>query len=193
MGKEIGLICALASLCSRILDCHGFVLRHRLVGIRGRFATTPLTAGSADDDKGASILLGQDRFLTARRLVSEGMEAFRAGNIKQSIELFDQAEATQGPSLTPFLWQRGISYYYDDDFESASRQFRTDVRVNPSDVEEIVWDIASQLRLQGPDNAAFPVPNQLALPPGTRDRRRIMVRDDICHAEHWMSVVEIIV
>ena len=111
---------------------------------------------------------------TARSLVFQGMEAFRNGDVEGSIRLFDQAERVQGPSLTPYLWQRGISYYYADDFAKASRQFRTDVQVNPSDTEEIVWDIASQLRLD--PATKFPVPNQLALPVGSRDRRRIMVR-----------------
>ena len=111
----------------------------------------------------------------ARTLVFQGMEAFRRGNVTESIHYFNQAERVQGPSLTPFLWQRGISYYYADDFDLASQQFRTDVQVNPSDVEEIVWDIAAQLRRMPQQ---FPVPNPMNLPVGMRDRRRIMVRFD---------------
>jgi hypothetical protein len=75
------------------------------------------------------------------------MRAFRLGNVSQSMALFDAAEQTQGPSLTPYLWQRGLSYYYADNFAATSRQFQIDVHVNPADVEEIVWDIASQLRM----------------------------------------------
>jgi hypothetical protein len=106
------------------------------------------------------------------------MNEFRAGKVAESIRLFDEAEALQGPTLTPYLWQRGLSYYYANEFEAASRQFRIDVRVNPSDVEEIVWDIASQLRRnqQIGSPQQFPLPTQLSLPPGNRDRRRIMVR-----------------
>jgi hypothetical protein len=78
---------------------------------------------------------------SGRSLVFQGMEAFRGGRLSESIQLFDQAAAAQ-PSLQPFLWQRGISLYYADQFEAASRQFQTDVTVNPLDVEEIVWDIA---------------------------------------------------
>ena len=106
----------------------------------------------------------------AQKLVLEGMQAFRRGMITESIELFDQAE-TLRPSLTPYLWQRGIGYYYADRFKDASRQFQTDVNVNPLDVEEIVWDIASQLRLD-PDKP----PKMMTLPKGQTDRRRIMVR-----------------
>jgi tetratricopeptide (TPR) repeat protein len=107
---------------------------------------------------------------TARQLVQEGMEVFREGNVRRSIELFDQAESLV-PGLAPFLWQRGISYYYDDQFQKASTQFRTDVQVNPLDVEEIVWDAASQLRIH-PDE--FPVPAAMSLPTGKQDRRNIM-------------------
>jgi tetratricopeptide (TPR) repeat protein len=109
----------------------------------------------------------------ARRLVADGMNAFRNGQVEKSIDLFDQAERVAS-SLTPYLWQRGLSYYYVDRFDAASRQFRVDVQVNPNDAEEIVWDIASQLRLHHDDQ--FPVPSQLQLP--RKDPRRIMVRNN---------------
>lgn len=115
-----------------------------------------------------------DRAVVARRLVGDGMNAFRNGQVERSIDLFNQAEF-EDPSLLPYLWQRGLSYYYADEFDRASQQFRTDVRVNPTDAEEIVWDIASQLMRTTPtrnqDN--FPVPSQLTLP--RNDPRRIMV------------------
>lgn len=105
----------------------------------------------------------------AQKLVFRGMDAFRNGQVDLSIQLFDQAEAMK-PSLTPYLWQRGLSYYYADRFAEASQQFRTDVQVNPLDVEEIVWDIGSQMRLRANES-----PNAMALPKGKRDRRKIMV------------------
>jgi tetratricopeptide (TPR) repeat protein len=110
------------------------------------------------------------------------MESFRNGDVTKSIEYFDAAEQND-PSITPYLWQRGLSYYYNHQYEKASQQFRVDVSVNPYDVEEIVWDIASQLqfiRSQNQDqkmDAIIPLPNQLSLPPGSKDRRRIMVRN----------------
>ena len=107
-----------------------------------------------------------------RQLVSEGMQAFRKGDIQGSIRFFDRADvAVPDGSLRPFLWQRGISYYYNDQFQYGSDQFRFDVRVNPLDVEEIVWDIACLSRLQ-PD--AVPPPTMMALPTGKTDRRKIM-------------------
>ena len=64
-----------------------------------------------------------DDVASPRLLVSQGMEAFRQGNVQRSIELFDRAESkVPDGSLTPFLWQRGISYYYVDRFEDASKQ-----------------------------------------------------------------------
>jgi tetratricopeptide (TPR) repeat protein len=121
----------------------------------------------------------QNRML-ARQYIQEGMELFRNGDVAKSIEYFDSAEQNDR-SITPYLWQRGLSYYYNQQYEKASQQFRVDVSVNPYDVEEIVWDIASQLqliRMQQPDqktDAMFPISNQLSLPPGSKDRRRIMV------------------
>ena len=103
------------------------------------------------------------------------MDAFRQADVQNSIDLFDQAESIGGgPNYTPFLWQRGISYYYADRFQDASKQFRIDTQVNPRDTEEIVWDIASQLRAH-PGQAALPLATQMSLPKGTKDPRRIMV------------------
>jgi len=99
------------------------------------------------------------------------MASFRQGQVEQSIELFDQAQAEE-PRLEPYLWQRGLSYYYVNDYAKARRQFQTDVQVNPLDVEEIVWDVASALRLN--NNQQLPVPDAMALPAGKQDRRPIM-------------------
>jgi hypothetical protein len=146
-------------------------LQQQLLGSSSqRWALSSSTLSSA-----AAVLDDRARI---NQLVRSGMNEFGAGKVAESIRLFDEAETLQGPSLTPYLWQRGLSYYYANESELASRQFRIDVRVNPSDVEEIVWDIASQLRRnqQTGSPQQFPIPNQLSLPPGNRDRRRIMVR-----------------
>lgn len=110
----------------------------------------------------------------ARYLVSQGMESFRRGRVTESVDLFDQADSlVPDGSLHPYLWQRGISLYYVNRLQDASDQFRSDVKVNPNDVEEIVWDIAAQLRLRPSD---FPVSTQMTLPPGARERNKVMVR-----------------
>lgn len=99
----------------------------------------------------------------ARQYIRSGMEQFRNGDIATSIQLFDAAEAAD-PNIAPFLWQRGISYYYDNRFNNASVQFRLDTSVNPNDTEEIVWDIASQLRTMKNGGSTFPIDNPLKLP-----------------------------
>lgn len=64
-----------------------------------------------------------DDSVSPRILVSQGMDAFRKGDVQGSIEYFDKADAKVADgSLTPFLWQRGLSYYYADRFEDASKQ-----------------------------------------------------------------------
>jgi tetratricopeptide (TPR) repeat protein len=121
---------------------------------------------------------------TARTLVGQGMQAFRDGHIAQSIALFDQVESL-APARAPFLWQRGISYYYDNRFDEASKQFRLDAQVNPNDTEEIVWDIASQLK----SGRSFPVENQMSL--HRQDPRRIMVSLLImCDTHHVLQWLE---
>ena len=98
------------------------------------------------------------------------MELFRKGDIKGSIDKFD---ASVPPGSQAYLWQRGLSYYYADEFAKGSKQFRDDVLRSPLDVEEIVWDIACLLRM---DPTEFPPPTMMSLPPGKKDRRPIMVR-----------------
>lgn len=66
-----------------------------------------------------------------RQLVSQGMQAFRRGNVQGSIDLFDQADRmVPDGSLRPFLWQRGISYYYADRFQDGSDQVSAEKRMN---------------------------------------------------------------
>ena len=118
----------------------------------------------------SSLSSGSREVYPDRQLVYQGMEAFRKGDIKGSIQKFD---ASVPPNTKAYLWQRGISYYYNNQFELGSQQFRDDVLQSPLDVEEIVWDIACLLRI---DNTKFPPSTMLSLPPGKKDRRPIMVR-----------------
>lgn len=111
--------------------------------------------------------------MTPRQLVQAGEQLFKKGQVQESIQLFDKAEQVNA-NVTPYLWQRGISYYYDDDFKKGSQQFRIDVKVNPLDVEEIVWDIACQARMKSAGTISEV--EKMALPLGRTDRRRIMVR-----------------
>jgi len=148
-----------------LLQTSPIVLPHQRQQHRRSFSSSPQTATTS----GTTTAL----YATSpRELVQRGMQRFRDGDVVSSISYFDEADkSVPDGSLRPFLWQRGISYYYADQFEEGSRQFRDDVAVNPLDVEEIVWDIACINRLS---NTAVPRSQMMSLPPGKTDRRPIM-------------------
>lgn len=70
--------------------------------------------------------------------IKRGMTYFKLGRIIESIDDFNKAEELN-PQLTPYLWQRGLSYYYAGKYAEAMRQFEVDLSVNSKDVEETVW------------------------------------------------------
>jgi tetratricopeptide (TPR) repeat protein len=70
--------------------------------------------------------------------VRRGMVQFKLAKIPESIQDFDKAEQLD-PRIQPYLWQRGLSYYYAQRFEEGARQFEMDLTVNAQDVEETVW------------------------------------------------------
>lgn len=70
--------------------------------------------------------------------VRRGMARFKLGQIQAAIEDFDRAEQVDN-RLTPYLWQRGLAYYYAQRFEEGATQFEIDLTVNGQDVEETVW------------------------------------------------------
>jgi tetratricopeptide (TPR) repeat protein len=91
--------------------------------------------------------------------IQRGMAKFRLGDITAAIDDFDRAEQLD-PTLTPYLWQRGIAYYYAERFEDGAKQFEADLTVNGHDVEETVWRYLCQAQMQGVDaacRALFPV------------------------------------
>ncbi|KAL7496339.1 hypothetical protein ACHAWT_004536 [Skeletonema menzelii] len=137
---------------------------------------------TASSSSSSSINEQQD----PRTLIQKGMQSFRNGDISTSLQYFNKAnDSVPNNKLTPYLWQRGISYYYLDMFQEGHEQFSLDVKVNPLDVEEIVWDIACLARMNNSNNnnnkdgraeemGVFPVENQMSLPKGKQDRRKIM-------------------
>jgi lipoprotein NlpI len=93
--------------------------------------------------------------------IRRGIASFQLGNIAASIDDFDRAEHLN-PALTPYLWQRGIAYYYAERYEDGAKQFETDLTVNGHDVEETVWRYLCQAQVQGARaarDALFPVRN----------------------------------
>lgn len=140
-------------------------------GVIGRISLTPLHDTSLASSASSINNNSQD---DPRTLIQQGMKSFRNGDVLTSLQYFDRANnAVPDNKLTPYLWQRGISYYYLDKFQEGHEQFSLDVKVNPLDVEEIVWDIACLARMQD-GGSKFPVENQMSLPNGKKDRRKIM-------------------
>lgn len=88
----------------------------------------------------------------ANAYVQRGMMQFKLGRMAASIADFDRAEQIQ-PGLTPYLWQRGLSYYYAVRFADGARQFEVDLQVNGQDVEETVWRYLCQAQLQNAEAA----------------------------------------
>ena len=58
--------------------------------------------------------------------VHRGMVYFKLGKIAESIQDFDHAEKLD-IQITPYLWQRGLSYYYAERFTEGVKQFETDI------------------------------------------------------------------
>jgi tetratricopeptide (TPR) repeat protein len=105
----------------------------------------------------------------AQLYIQRGMTSFRLGDIAASIDDFDRAERLNS-SLTPYLWQRGIAYYYAERFEDGAKQFEIDLTVNGHDVEETVWRYLCQAQVQGAHAA------RQALLPVRNDPRPVMGR-----------------
>ena len=81
-----------------------------------------------------------------------GGEHFKLGHIKESIADFDKFVELV-PHQAPFLWQRGIAYYYADRFEDGRKQFELHQAVNPNDVENAVWHFLCVARSAGLEKA----------------------------------------
>jgi len=79
--------------------------------------------------------------------IQRGMTYFKLGHIAEAIIDFDRAEHLN-PALTPYLWQRGLAYYYAERFADGARQFAVDLTVNRHDVEETVWHYLCQAQVQ---------------------------------------------
>lgn len=85
-------------------------------------------------------------------LVRQGMNKFRLNDVEGSVADFDAALAAR-PALRPYLWQRGLSLYYLQQYQEGAQQFRADVAVNPNDTEESIWTFLCEAQLVGADAA----------------------------------------
>jgi len=103
----------------------------------------------------------------AKIYVQRGMVHFKLGHIAAAIDDFDRAEHLN-PALTPYLWQRGLAYYYAERFADGAKQFEVDLTVNGHDVEETVWRYLCQAQVQGAPAA------RAGLLPVRHDARAVM-------------------
>jgi tetratricopeptide (TPR) repeat protein len=103
----------------------------------------------------------------ARAYIQRGMIQFKLAQINNSIADFDRAEQLDS-SLTPYLWQRGISYYYAQRFEEGAKQFEIDLTVNAQDAEETIWRYLCIAQARGVEAA------KTVLLPVRNDPRRVM-------------------
>lgn len=120
----------------------------------------------------------------ARTLVALGEAAFKAGDMRASIEAFDRAAGLDA-DLGPHLWQRGISLYYAGRYEDGARQFEVHRTVNPQDVENSVWHFLCVAEADGlpaaraglipvSEDARVPMAEVLALYGGTGSAERVL-------------------
>jgi lipoprotein NlpI len=99
--------------------------------------------------------------------IERGMTYFKLGHIAEAIADFDRAEHLN-PTLAPYLWQRGLAYYYAKRFADGAKQFEVDLTVNKHDVEETVWRYLCQAQLQSAQVA------REGLLPAQNDSRPVM-------------------
>lgn len=116
-----------------------------------------------------------DKDLSATQLVQQGMKEFKLGDLVKSVEYFDEARLKK-PELDNYLWQRGLSLYYMNEYDSCADQFRKDVVVNKDDTEEAVWNVACQTQKNyenGKGDKSLELARKTMLPVGN-DRRSVM-------------------
>ena len=91
----------------------------------------------------------QDRAAVLQR---RGEAYFKLAKIKESIADFD-AYLKIRPKQDPYHWQRGISYYYADEFKKGHEQFERHQVVNSNDVENAVWHYLCLARAKSVEEA----------------------------------------
>ena len=83
--------------------------------------------------------------LSPAALQQRGHEHFFAGRFKEAIADYD-AYLTAVPQRAPHHWQRGLAYYYAEEFDKGVTQFESHQTVNRHDVENAVWHFLCVVR-----------------------------------------------
>lgn len=125
------------------------ILRTRAVaairaGEYGRALELLDRVGEGQDDRDKRKLAS----LRAAARQGRGEERFFEGDIEGAIADFD-AFLSSHPEREPHHWQRGIAYYYLEEYEKGAAQFERHQVVNSSDVENAVWHFLCTARAPG--------------------------------------------
>ncbi len=91
--------------------------------------------------------------IRATSLQRRGEQRFFDAKIAESIADFD-AFLAMIPEQDPYHWQRGLSYYYAEEYEKGKAQFERHQTVNTQDVENAVWHFLCAVRAPGGSVAA---------------------------------------
>ena len=100
----------------------------------------------------ATSAFAGDPLESASDYVSRGMQRFRDNKIAESLRDFQRA-AEVDPRTGPYLWQRGISLYYEGAFKKGRQQFESHQTVNPHDVENAAWHFICAAAIDGVEAA----------------------------------------
>ncbi len=87
-----------------------------------------------------------------RLYISRGMLYFKLGRLIESLKDFNKAEQLN-PQLTPYLWQRGLTYYYLKKYAKAARQFELSLSIHSQDIEITLWFFLCIAQLEDFDSA----------------------------------------
>jgi lipoprotein NlpI len=74
-----------------------------------------------------------------------GEEHFRNARIAEAIADFDR-QLELRPEDAADHWQRGIAYYYAEEYSKGAKQFELHQTVNPQDVENSAWHFLCLVR-----------------------------------------------
>ncbi len=86
--------------------------------------------------------------IRASALQRRGESRFFEADIEGSIADFDEVIKME-PSQDPYHWQRGLSYYYAEEYQKGKEQFERHQTVNTQDVENAVWHFLCAVRAPG--------------------------------------------
>lgn len=137
----------------------------------GDIAATVSAYRSGDFDEAVRLTEGavaesESGQIRASALQRRGESRFFEADIRGAIADFDEVIKME-PSQDPHHWQRGLSYYYAEEYQKGKEQFERHQTVNTQDVENAVWHFLCAVRAPGGDVKAA----QKELIPIERDSR----------------------